>query len=81
MNPEESLIGVAALSQIAFAGVDLAPLLGVLLDRVDRDPDDANALMNPINVFPSKSDNGWQNRLRYSTVADDRSNIHTRRRL
>lgn len=42
----EALIGLAKLARLAFAGTDLSPLKAVLLDRVARNENDANALMD-----------------------------------
>jgi glutathione synthase/RimK-type ligase-like ATP-grasp enzyme len=43
---QEPLIGLAALMRMAYSGVDLGPLGAELLARAERNPDDANALMD-----------------------------------
>lgn len=43
---EEGLHGLAPLMRMAFAGVDLTPLGSRLLARVERNPDDADALLD-----------------------------------
>ena len=45
------LIGLAALARAAFAGADLRPLRAHLLDRLARDENDANALMDLATVL------------------------------
>jgi hypothetical protein len=43
---DHSLIGLARLMTAAFRGVDLMPLAQQLIERAERDPHDANALMD-----------------------------------
>lgn len=47
----EPLIGLAALMRMAFSGVDLAPLGAQLIARAERNPNDANALMDLSTVL------------------------------
>jgi len=53
MSPDdhEPLIGLAALMRMAFSGIDLAPLGSQLIARAERDPNDANALMDLSTVL------------------------------
>src|SRR5450631_1503177 len=48
---QEPLIGLPTLMKMAFADVDLAPIGARLLARAQRDPDDANALMDLSTVL------------------------------
>ncbi|MDE2504945.1 MAG: hypothetical protein KGL18_18430, partial [Burkholderiales bacterium] len=43
---ERDLIGLPRLMEMAFRGLDLAPLRDRLVERARRDPDDANALLD-----------------------------------
>jgi hypothetical protein len=45
-NGNVNLIGLATLARAAFAGTDLTPLKAQLLDRVTKDENDANALLD-----------------------------------
>jgi hypothetical protein len=45
-NDGERLIGLAPLARLAFAGADLGPVKAVLLNRLRRNENDANALMD-----------------------------------
>ncbi len=47
----ERLIGLAPLARMAFAGADLGPLKARLLDRLRRNENDANALMDLSTVL------------------------------
>jgi len=47
----EPLVGLAALMRMAFSGVDLAPLGAQLIARAERNPNDANALMDLSTVL------------------------------
>ena len=47
----EPLIGLARLARIAFAGEDLGPWKARLLDRLSRNENDANALMDLSTVL------------------------------
>lgn len=53
MHPNDSdpLIGLAALMRMAYSGVDLAPLGAQLIARAERNPSDANALMDLSTVL------------------------------
>ena len=53
MHPDdnEPLIGLAALMRMAYSGVDLAPLGAQLIARAERNPNDANALMDLSTVL------------------------------
>lgn len=53
MNPhnKEPLIGLAALMRMAYSGADLAPLATELVARAERDPDDANVMMDLSTVL------------------------------
>ncbi|GAO35721.1 glutathione synthase [Sulfuricella sp. T08] len=48
---QEPLIGLAALMRMAYSGVDLAPLGAQLIARAERNPADANALMDLSTVL------------------------------
>lgn len=50
----EPLMGLAKLMKMAFSGVDLAPLGAKLIQRVERNPNDANALMDLSTVLQLK---------------------------
>ena len=50
-NHDGQLIGLGALARAAFEGADLTPLRAHLLDRVARDENDANALMDLATVL------------------------------
>ena len=50
-DDHEPLIGLAALMRMAFSGTDLAPLGTQLIARAERNPDDANALMDLSTVL------------------------------
>jgi glutathione synthase/RimK-type ligase-like ATP-grasp enzyme len=50
-DDHEPLIGLAALMRMAFSGADLAPLGAQLIARAERNPDDANALMDLSTVL------------------------------
>jgi hypothetical protein len=47
----EPLIGLAALMRMAFSGADLGPLGAQLIARAERNPNDANALMDLSTVL------------------------------
>ncbi len=46
MESEDSLIGLAVLAKLAFSGADLSPLGSKLLQRLEMNPNDSNALMD-----------------------------------
>ncbi len=46
MSSPEQFLGLATLARRAYAGEDLSPLAAEMLDRVERDPEDADALMD-----------------------------------
>lgn len=48
---QEPLIGLAVLMRMAYSGVDLGPLCTQLVARAERDPDDANAMMDLSTVL------------------------------
>lgn len=48
---QEPLIGLATLMRMAYSGVDLGPLATKLVARAERDPDDANAMMDLSTVL------------------------------
>lgn len=50
MSSREPLVGTAALVSRAFANEDLTPLSDRMLDRIEQDPQDADALMD-LNVI------------------------------
>ncbi|BAN35461.1 hypothetical protein SCD_n01640 [Sulfuricella denitrificans skB26] len=50
-NGQEPLIGLAALMRMAYSGVGLAPLGAQLIARAERNPNDANALMDLSTVL------------------------------
>ena len=58
MNPEicndEKLIGLARLMKMAFDGIDLAPIGDALIARVEKNPLDAEALMDLSTVLQLK---------------------------
>jgi hypothetical protein len=45
-SQEEPLMGLAPLARMAFAGADLAPMKARLLERIARNENDANALLD-----------------------------------
>ncbi len=47
----EPLMGLAKLMRMAFSGVDLAPVGAKLIQRAERNPNDANALMDLSTVL------------------------------
>lgn len=50
-DKQEPLIGLAALMRMAYSGVDLGPLGAELVARAERNPTDANALMDLSTVL------------------------------
>jgi glutathione synthase/RimK-type ligase-like ATP-grasp enzyme len=50
-DDNEPLIGLAALMRMAYSGIDLAPLGAQLIARAERNPNDANALMDLSTVL------------------------------
>ncbi|HUW50190.1 MAG TPA: RimK family alpha-L-glutamate ligase [Sulfuricella sp.] len=50
-SDQDQLIGLAALMRMAYSGVDLAPLGAQLIARAERNPNDANALMDLSTVL------------------------------
>jgi len=50
-DKQEPLIGLAALMRMAYSGVDLGPLGAELVARAERNPADANALMDLSTVL------------------------------
>ncbi|HCA26716.1 MAG TPA: RimK family alpha-L-glutamate ligase [Betaproteobacteria bacterium] len=50
----EPLMGLATLMRMAFSGVDLAPLGAELIKRAERNPNDANALMDLSTILQLK---------------------------
>lgn len=50
-NNQGQLIGLAVLMRMAYSGVDLAPLGEQLITRAQRNPNDANALMDLSTVL------------------------------
>ncbi len=51
MSETDAIIGVAALARMAFSGEDLLPLAEGMMRRVEREPENAVALMDLSTIF------------------------------
>jgi glutathione synthase/RimK-type ligase-like ATP-grasp enzyme len=51
---QQPLIGLAALAKMAFLGEDLSPIGNLMLERINTNPNDANALMDMSTILHLK---------------------------
>jgi glutathione synthase/RimK-type ligase-like ATP-grasp enzyme len=71
----EPLIGLARLMRMAYSGIDLAPFGTQLIERANRNPNDANALMDLSTVLQLRGD--WELALRMQHQALQLQQVYT----